>query len=263
MVRVVSGACVSCAEAVMEGGRVCGGAGVIARNASSSSAANALGDLAAAGGPMVVLPSGNNSAGGVINGGNNNNIISVHNGLPRIMSYCNTAPSIIMSISNPLYNNNNNNIRGSSNGGGGGSSNSNNYINSKPPSFLSTLSGSNQHLYSQQQSRGGGHGLRSGRVDTLLDICAKVVAATVPFQRIEERYSRIPEPVQRRLVYWSFPRYENDIRMYSCFSTLAGDMQGLPYYRGLRLLEQGAVQDVLQVGEFTTNLDKPMIYSDE
>jgi hypothetical protein len=41
----------------------------------------------------------------------------------------------------------------------------------------------------------------------LLDIAAKFVARTLPFQRIEERFPRIPEPVQERLVFWAFPRW--------------------------------------------------------
>ncbi|CAG2104938.1 unnamed protein product, partial [Medioppia subpectinata] len=87
-------------------------------------------------------------------------------------------------------------------------------------------------------------------VETLLDICAKVVAIHVPFQRIEERYERIPEPVQRRIIYWSFPRNERDIQMYS---SLSSDCQGcpdnqkLPFYKGLRLYELGSVDNVLQV----------------
>ena len=251
-------ACVSCVVATMEGGRACGGAGAASRNASCSSAA---GNLAAAGGPLVVLPSGNNNLmdpnGG--NGSGSSNVISVHNGLPRIMSYCDTAPSIIMSISNPLYNSNRGNGSGTSSSSSNNNSSSSSLVGSinKPPSFLNTFSSNSlqhqQHIYQQQSRNNNGSGSSSSgngsRVESLLDICAKVVAANVPFQRIEERYPRIPEPVQRRLVYWSFPRYESDVRMYSCFSTLAGDMQGLPYYRGLRLLEQGAVQDVLQVGE--------------
>ena len=51
--------------------------------------------------------------------------------------------------------------------------------------------------------------------DSLLDITAKIVAETEPFQSIEEQYERIPEPVQRRIIYWSFPRNERDICMYS------------------------------------------------
>ena len=93
-------------------------------------------------------------------------------------------------------------------------------------------------------------------VESLLDICAKIVAEHIPFQRIEERYSRIPEPVQRRVIYWSFPRSESDIRMYSTFSSLGSvgslgsDHQSLPFYKGLKLVQAGNVQTVLQVGKY-------------
>ncbi|XP_064476945.1 zinc finger SWIM domain-containing protein 5-like isoform X2 [Ornithodoros turicata] len=89
------------------------------------------------------------------------------------------------------------------------------------------------------------------RPESLLDICAKVVAQHIPFQRIEERYNRIPEPVQRRIIYWSFPRNERDICMYSSLSSDSnncGDYQKLPFYRGLKLYEAGCVDNVLQVG---------------
>ncbi|RWS16830.1 Zinc finger SWIM domain-containing protein 4-like protein [Dinothrombium tinctorium] len=95
-------------------------------------------------------------------------------------------------------------------------------------------------------------------VESLLDICAKVVAYHIPFQRIEERYERIPEPVQTRIIYWSFPRNERDICMYSslamdtvvhCGGT---DHQKVPFYKGLKLYESGSVDCVLQVGMFST-----------
>lgn len=54
--------------------------------------------------------------------------------------------------------------------------------------------------------------------DSLLDISARIVAENEPFQRVEEKYDRIPEPVQRRIIYWSFPRDERDIQMYSSLS---------------------------------------------
>uniref|UniRef100_A0A182VN06 Zinc finger SWIM domain-containing protein 4 n=1 Tax=Anopheles merus TaxID=30066 RepID=A0A182VN06_ANOME len=54
---------------------------------------------------------------------------------------------------------------------------------------------------------------------SLLDITARIVAQNEPFQKIEERYDRIPEPVQRRIVFWSFPRNEKDICMYSSLSS--------------------------------------------
>ncbi|XP_026740107.1 zinc finger SWIM domain-containing protein 4-like [Trichoplusia ni] len=84
---------------------------------------------------------------------------------------------------------------------------------------------------------------------TLLDITAKIVAAAIPFQRIEERYERIPEPVQRRVVYWSFPRDERDICMYSSLARAPpDDHRNIAFCRGLKLLEAGCVENVLQVG---------------
>ena len=90
--------------------------------------------------------------------------------------------------------------------------------------------------------------------DTLLDIAAKVVAANLPFQRVEETCCPLPEPVLGRIVYYSFPRNEDHIRMYSTFvagSTKCSDDSEpaqLPFDRGVKLLESGAVEDVLQIG---------------
>ncbi|XP_030638611.1 zinc finger SWIM domain-containing protein 6-like [Chanos chanos] len=93
--------------------------------------------------------------------------------------------------------------------------------------------------------------------ESLLDIAARRVAEKWPFQRVEERFERIPEPVQRRIVYWSFPRSEREICMYSSFSiggdesTVSGDNNDetrLPFQRGIALLESGCVDNVLQVG---------------
>lgn len=58
-----------------------------------------------------------------------------------------------------------------------------------------------------------------GAPHSLLDLSAKVVAEHIPFQSIELRYEHIPEPVQRRIIFWSFPRHEDDIRMYSSLSS--------------------------------------------
>uniref|UniRef100_A0A8C9U192 Zinc finger, SWIM-type containing 5 n=1 Tax=Scleropages formosus TaxID=113540 RepID=A0A8C9U192_SCLFO len=79
--------------------------------------------------------------------------------------------------------------------------------------------------------------------ESLLDCAAKAVAEKWAFERVEERFERIPEPVQRRIVYWSFPRNEREICMYSSFHG-----EGLPFRRGIRLLESGCVENVLQVG---------------
>ena len=112
-------------------------------------------------------------------------------------------------------------------------------------------------------SSGGGCGPQPRRPpDSLLDITAKVVAETLPFQRIEERYDRIPEPVQRRIIYWSFPRDERDICMYSSLSRTAAGAQAsetrnIAFYKGLKLLEAGCVTQVLQVGESRPEMNGP------
>ncbi|XP_028319113.1 zinc finger SWIM domain-containing protein 6-like [Gouania willdenowi] len=107
---------------------------------------------------------------------------------------------------------------------------------------------------------GGVSAAAAGRThspESLLDIAARRVAEKWPFQRVEERFERIPEPVQRRIVYWSFPRSEREICMYSSFNNgveeassggESSDEQRLPFRRGIALLEGGCVDNVLQVG---------------
>ncbi|CAB0004965.1 unnamed protein product [Nesidiocoris tenuis] len=97
-------------------------------------------------------------------------------------------------------------------------------------------------------------------INSLLDMTARVVAKNIPFQRVEESYARIPEPVQRRIIFWSFPRDERDILMYSSLSRASpapapvpsSDAQSLPFFKGLKLLETGSVDNVLQVGKYNT-----------
>ncbi|XP_077814991.1 zinc finger SWIM domain-containing protein 5 isoform X5 [Macaca mulatta] len=90
--------------------------------------------------------------------------------------------------------------------------------------------------------------------ESLLDCAAKTVAEKWAYERVEERFERIPEPVQRRIVYWSFPRNEREICMYSSFQYRGGPGAsaaggaGLPFRRGIRLLDSGSVENVLQVG---------------
>uniref|UniRef100_A0A8C6YMM2 Zinc finger SWIM-type containing 4 n=1 Tax=Naja naja TaxID=35670 RepID=A0A8C6YMM2_NAJNA len=68
---------------------------------------------------------------------------------------------------------------------------------------------------------------------------------------VEERFSRVPEPVQKRIVFWSFPRSEREICMYSSlgYHPPEGERDSrVPFNRGLNLLQSGAVDRVLQVG---------------
>ena len=95
-------------------------------------------------------------------------------------------------------------------------------------------------------------GLPPRQPDSLLDSCARQVASTIPFQRIEERYNRIPEPVQERICYWSFPRKEFEICMYSSMSQVPlrhDDMKNTTFGQGTKLVDQGCVHNVVQVGK--------------
>uniref|UniRef100_A0A674P2D0 Zinc finger, SWIM-type containing 5 n=1 Tax=Takifugu rubripes TaxID=31033 RepID=A0A674P2D0_TAKRU len=81
------------------------------------------------------------------------------------------------------------------------------------------------HLPAIIKRPGGSSRYRSP--ESLLDCAAKAVAEKWAFERVEERFERIPEPVQRRIVYWSFPRNEKEICMYSSFQSVGtGDGLG-------------------------------------
>ncbi|EDV22322.1 uncharacterized protein TRIADDRAFT_28605 [Trichoplax adhaerens] len=83
---------------------------------------------------------------------------------------------------------------------------------------------------------------------SLLDISARCVGEYVPFEMVERHFQpRIPEPVQKRIVYWSFPRSIDQVAIYS---TLANDDSGrcIPFQHGLELLEKDCVKNVLQIG---------------
>ncbi|XP_029773663.1 zinc finger SWIM domain-containing protein 4 [Suricata suricatta] len=82
-----------------------------------------------------------------------------------------------------------------------------------------------------------------------------------PFLQVEERFSRVPEPVQKRIVFWSFPRSEREICMYSSlgYQPPEGEHDAqVPFTRGLHLLQSGAVDRVLQVGfHLSGNIREP------
>lgn len=109
--------------------------------------------------------------------------------------------------------------------GGSGSANNNNSM-ANPVCTCASVGGGRASADCVCQRRkvgftGGAAGDDDGpqrQPDSLLDITSRMVAETEPFQRIEERYDRIPEPVQRRIIFWSFPRNERDICMYSSLS---------------------------------------------
>ncbi|XP_037848298.2 zinc finger SWIM domain-containing protein 4 isoform X2 [Chlorocebus sabaeus] len=112
-----------------------------------------------------------------------------------------------------------------------------------------------------ERDAGAGAARGQGRPEALLDLSAKRVAESWAFEQVEERFSRVPEPVQKRIVFWSFPRSEREICMYSSlgYPPPEGEHDArVPFTRGLHLLQSGAVDRVLQVGfHLSGNIHEP------
>ena len=85
----------------------------------------------------------------------------------------------------------------------------------------------------------------SDKVLTLLEISSRVAARHYPFEVIERHSNPIPEPLQLRIAYWSFPDNEDEIRLYSCLACGSNDKFKL----GESLVKSGNVQNVLQIGK--------------
>lgn len=51
-----------------------------------------------------------------------------------------------------------------------------------------------------------------GQVISLVELSAKQVAFHIPFEVVEKVYPPVPEQLQLRIAYWSFPENEEDIR---------------------------------------------------
>ncbi|XP_057297984.1 zinc finger SWIM domain-containing protein 6-like [Hydractinia symbiolongicarpus] len=87
-------------------------------------------------------------------------------------------------------------------------------------------------------------------ISSLLDIAAHCVASSFPYQEIEEKLGVIPDPVQNRVMFYSFPQNESCVELYSSnkIHVNAADALKQPYHVGSKILEQGAVSDVLQIG---------------
>lgn len=50
------------------------------------------------------------------------------------------------------------------------------------------------------------------RVTPLVELAAQAVAFYIPFEEVERFPQPIPEQLQLRIAYWSFPENEEDIR---------------------------------------------------
>uniref|UniRef100_A0A673JR86 Zinc finger SWIM domain-containing protein 8-like n=1 Tax=Sinocyclocheilus rhinocerous TaxID=307959 RepID=A0A673JR86_9TELE len=85
---------------------------------------------------------------------------------------------------------------------------------------------------------------KNGQVIPLVELSAKQVAFHIPFEVVEKVYPPVPEQLQLRIAYWSFPENEEDIRLYSCLANGSPD----EFQRGEQLYRVRAVKDPLQIG---------------
>lgn len=82
------------------------------------------------------------------------------------------------------------------------------------------------------------------QVPPLCELAAFCVASHIPFELVEQVYPPVPEQLQLRIAFWSFPDNEEDIRLYSCLANSSAD----EFQRGEQLFKAKAVKDPLQIG---------------
>lgn len=82
---------------------------------------------------------------------------------------------------------------------------------------------------------------------SLSEFCSRVVAAHIAFEVVEQAWQPVPEPLQLRIAFWSFPDNEEDIRLYSCLANGAAD----EFNKGENLYKSRAVKEPLQIGNYS------------
>lgn len=81
-------------------------------------------------------------------------------------------------------------------------------------------------------------------VISLTELAARCVASYIPFELVEHVFPPVPEQLQLRIAFWSFPDNEEDIRLYSCLANSSAD----EFHRGEQLFKNKCVKDPLQIG---------------
>jgi SWIM zinc finger len=84
----------------------------------------------------------------------------------------------------------------------------------------------------------------SDDLSSLTELSALCVASYIPFELVEHFYPPVPEQLQLRIAFWSFPENEEDIRLYSCLANSSAD----EFHRGEQLFKSKCVKDPLQIG---------------
>lgn len=83
-----------------------------------------------------------------------------------------------------------------------------------------------------------------GKIMSLTELAAQKVACHLPFGQVEHFDPPVPEPMQCRIAFWSFPQDEEDVRLYTCLANGNADI----FIRAEDLISLNCVCDMLQVG---------------
>ena len=83
-----------------------------------------------------------------------------------------------------------------------------------------------------------------GDIDSLIELSSKVVAMCFSFEHVEKCCPNLPEPLQLRIAFWSFPRSDDNIRLYSCLANGSSE----EFSKGEQLYRAKAVVEPLQIG---------------
>ena len=82
------------------------------------------------------------------------------------------------------------------------------------------------------------------QVLSLMELSAKCAASNYAFEVVEQHNPPIPEALQLRIAFWSFPESKEEIRLYSCLACGSNEK----FKRGDHLAMSGQVIDVMQIG---------------
>ena len=81
-------------------------------------------------------------------------------------------------------------------------------------------------------------------IPSLTDFCARYVAANLPFELVESFKQPVPEDLQLKVTYSSFPDNIENIRLYSCLDNGCVD----EYIRGEQLYHNKCIRKIMQIG---------------
>jgi hypothetical protein len=88
-------------------------------------------------------------------------------------------------------------------------------------------------------------GSTGNRVIKLVDLCARYIALNMPFELVETFAQPVPEELQLKITFASFPDNPDDIRLYSCLANGNAD----DFARGEQLYSSRSVRNILQIGK--------------